>query len=385
MATFKKEDSGKWSFRATTGSRENRKRIYRTGFKTKREAVQAASSIESSMDRGQSPELSRADFPHYFNSWINTFKIGKHSASTDRWYKTAAGYIEEYFSGTPIGKINRVSYQQFIDWLGTTPRGKFKKPLSKSTVSRVNAYVRTVVKDAIEDGAIARDFTRRVELGGREGKPESEKYLSLADFHNVIKLAKHRADMRHMADYVLIFQAYTGARYEEALGLSWDRVDFDNMTVKFDRSWNYKSRKQFNSFGGLKNDPSYRTIAISQTLADVLRRLQVEQTLMFQAQKFKDPDNLVFRNANHRMGDNAGANDTLRRLCVASNTKNVITTHGLRHTHGSVLIYEGVDLLSVSRRLGHGNIQTTADTYVHEIDEMKARDDKKITDILDKV
>ena len=59
-----------------------------------------------------------------------------------------------------------------------------------------------------------------------------------------------------------------------------------------------------------------------------------------------------------------------------------ITFHGLRHTHASVLLYKGVSVLSVSRRLGHSNITTTQSTYLHIIKELQSQDQDKIVSIL---
>ncbi|WP_420844682.1 tyrosine-type recombinase/integrase [Lacticaseibacillus parakribbianus] len=49
----------------------------------------------------------------------------------------------------------------------------------------------------------------------------------------------------------------------------------------------------------------------------------------------------------------------MRVLSERAKTRNTIITHGLRHTHGSILIHAGIDVLSVSKRLGHKNLQTT--------------------------
>ena len=49
--------------------------------------------------------------------------------------------------------------------------------------------------------------------------------------------------------------------------------------------------------------------------------------------------------------------------------------HGLRHTHASVLLYKGVNVQSVSQRLGHADIQTTLDHYAHVLKEMEERDE----------
>lgn len=61
-----------------------------------------------------------------------------------------------------------------------------------------------------------------------------------------------------------------------------------------------------------------------------------------------------------------------------------VTFHGLRHTHASVLLYQGVSVLSVSKRLGHSSITTTQATYLHIIKELEAKDTDQILKILDR-
>ena len=60
-----------------------------------------------------------------------------------------------------------------------------------------------------------------------------------------------------------------------------------------------------------------------------------------------------------------------------------ITFHGLRHTHASILLFKGVSVLSVSKRLGHSNITTTQSTYLHIIKELETKDQNKIINIID--
>ncbi|WP_156321639.1 tyrosine-type recombinase/integrase [Lacticaseibacillus saniviri] len=89
-----------------------------------------------------------------------------------------------------------------------------------------------MVKDAQEDGITDIDFTRKITLVGTAGKDASEKFLNLADFNKLIALAKSRANIKAITEYMIVTQAYTGMRFEEVLGLSWDRIDFDNLTIK---------------------------------------------------------------------------------------------------------------------------------------------------------
>ena len=70
---------------------------------------------------------------------------------------------------------------------------------------------------------------------------------------------------------------------------------------------------------------------------------------------------------------NSTVNDILARYCKRANIP-VITIHGLRHTHASVLLFAGVSIASVARRLGHSSMTTTQKTYLHIIQELENRD-----------
>ena len=70
---------------------------------------------------------------------------------------------------------------------------------------------------------------------------------------------------------------------------------------------------------------------------------------------------------------NSTANNVLARRCKSAEVP-VITIHGLRHTHASLLLFAGVSIASVARRLGHASINTTQKTYLHIIQELENQD-----------
>lgn len=70
---------------------------------------------------------------------------------------------------------------------------------------------------------------------------------------------------------------------------------------------------------------------------------------------------------------NSTINNRLEKLCKKSNV-NVITIHGLRHTHASLLLFGGVSIASVAKRLGHSSMNTTEKTYLHIIQELENQD-----------
>ncbi|WP_238316016.1 tyrosine-type recombinase/integrase [Nosocomiicoccus massiliensis] len=78
---------------------------------------------------------------------------------------------------------------------------------------------------------------------------------------------------------------------------------------------------------------------------------------------------------------NSTINDYLKRKCKDAGIP-VISIHGLRHTHASLLLFAGVSIASVSRRLGHSNITTTQQTYLHIIRELENKDNHKMMQFL---
>lgn len=70
---------------------------------------------------------------------------------------------------------------------------------------------------------------------------------------------------------------------------------------------------------------------------------------------------------------NSTVNGILARYCKQAEMP-VISIHGLRHTHASILLFAGVSIASVARRLGHSSMNTTQKTYLHIIQELENRD-----------
>ena len=74
---------------------------------------------------------------------------------------------------------------------------------------------------------------------------------------------------------------------------------------------------------------------------------------------------------------NSTINNLLQRYCEELDIP-VISVHGLRHTHASLLLFAGVSIASVAKRLGHADMTTTQQTYLHIIQELENKDNSKI-------
>ena len=168
---------------------------------------------------------------------------------------------------------------------------------------------------------------------------------------------------------LIYFIANTGLRFAEAIGVTPNDLDKRNLTVNITKTWDYKNMNG-GAFIPTKNPMSVRTVKITQHLFTILEN----------ASQGRDADYPIFIERGKRIF-NSTINDRLKVLCKKADIP-VISVHGLRHTHASILIYEGVSLPIVSARLGHSKTSTTQDVYTHIIKEMQAKDDDKIIGVL---
>lgn len=355
MASFTKRGST-WYYMINNYVDGKRKPISKGGFKTKKEAQIAAAEVELSLKKGKQVIVKEKSFAEYFKEWIDLYKSNKHINTFNR-YSNSYERIKEYFNDKPIQKITRAEYQRFLNDYGN---GK-----SKETVRKLNTHIRGCVLDAIEEGYISIDFTRKIEFSGTvPSKTSDEKHLDYEESILLYNELFKRLSTRTSTYHLILLGLVSGLRYGELTGLTTDCFDFKNNTLSVYRAWDYK---RGSGFGSLKNEKSKRIISID-------KKVMLEFKKLILAMPANEYNLIFYRPTAIKTVTNEGANKVLRSTLDALEIDN-ITMHGLRHTHASVLLYKGANIHSVSKRLGHADIQTTLDHYAHVLKEMEVRDE----------
>lgn len=141
-------------------------------------------------------------------------------------------------------------------------------------------------------------------------------------------------------------------RFSEELALTPKDFDFVHQMLSINKTWNYKGD---GGFLPTKNQSSMRKIQLDW------------QTIIQFSQLVKEfpEDKPIFVNTKGKIY-NSTVNTVLTRLCKKANVP-IISIHGLRHTHESLLLFAGVSIASVALRLGHVSMTTTQKTYLHII------------------
>jgi len=291
-------------------------------------------------------------FHEYFADWMEMYKQGAVRPITYQKYLMTHRRLVELVPTLKIDELDKRNYQSLIN--------DYAKTHEKQTTMDFHHHLKSAVLDAIDDGLLSTDPTRKVIIKGKPASAKKPKYLSQ---HELKSLLSHLdlADEPSW-DWFILLVAKTGIRFSEALAITPSDFDFDGQKIRITKTWNYKYAD--GGFAETKNQSSRRTLQMDQLLSNQFSKLVQDLPR----------DNPIF--AKGRVF-NSTANNRLKTLCKKAGVP-VISIHSLRHSHASALIFAGVSIASIAKRLGHSSIATTQETYLHIIQELENQDNGKI-------
>lgn len=252
----------------------------------------------------------------------------------------------------------------------------------KSTVIKFNNHIRASLKDAVEEGLILFDPTRKAVIKGKESdKTKNDKFLDYGDFKRLMELAEKGIDPHYASPIMVVVAGATGMRFAELLGTTWNDINFEDEIIDIHKTWNYK----MNCWGKTKNESSVRKIKIDFHTTQLLKEYKKAQKELFDKLEVQNPEQFIFYNSQNGLISNNAVTKYLRKKLSEIGVTKKFTLHGLRHTHASVLLYQGCDTIYVSKRLGHSSLDTTITTYLHIIKELDNKNDEMIDSVFDKI
>jgi len=245
--------------------------------------------------------------------------------------------------------------------------GKILKPkqyYKDSYVSSIYSPLYRLFQYAISQGWI-KDNPCTNAIKPRKNKSIKKPPLEIEQIKDII----NKTHIFSVYNAIIQFQIYTGMRIGETLALTWNDIDFDNLTININKTINYINQEF--QVGPPKTDNGYRTIGINKTVLHILELVKQDQNIRKKDLEDVYMDkNLVFSN---EIGDYIRRNSVNNHLKVIKKGTNYeyITVHFLRHANATLLLNSGVDLKMVSAHLGHNDIQTTANIYADVLSSQK--------------
>lgn len=290
-------------------------------------------------------------FCDYYKKWISVYKEGAIKKSTMDKYKLTSKWIDQLVPFLKVSEINRITYQEILN--------KYAEGHERQSTMDFHHQLKAAILDAVDEGIINRDPTRKAIIKGKTPREKKDKYLNQFELQKLISDLNLKNVINY--DWLIYLIAKTGIRFSEALAVTPKDFDFQHQSLNIDKTWNYKD---CGGFEQTKNKSSERKVQLDwQTViqfSELIKGLDENEPIFIKEKIY-----------------NSTINDILKKHCINVSIP-VISIHGLRHTHASILLYAGVSIASVAHRLGHASMSTTQKTYLHIIQELENTDIDKI-------
>ena len=384
-----------WSYYFDTATiAGKRQKKEKGGFRTKKEAEAAlAKAMAEYSTAGVSFEPSTISVADYLEYWMTTYVNTELTDNTQHSYDCIIRtHILPEIGSYRLAALQPATIQALIN-------KKKEEGYSKSTLNVIMAILSGALDRAVEPLQYIRSNPcDRVKIG-KVNRPKRDRIIvSREQYLQILEMFPFGS-----WEHILIQLGWNcGLRIGEALGLTWDCVDFAAGTINIEKQL-IQPKNDF-----ILKEPKYnsiRKIAMGNTIASLLRaekRRQAENELQYgefyttytvpspiaanrSTLKATEKGNPAFGSRIHLIctQDNGCTISKSRVTGMTKKIKEIIPGfdyHSLRHSHATILVSSGVNFKAVQQRLGHKNIATTLNTYAHFTDDMS----KEAADVFEK-
>lgn len=345
--TFREKDKGVQlilSYKDKTGRWKQKSK---QGFATKGEAKKyqdiLLDSVKEEMENNTPEELKDITLKQLKEMYLaDSVQLRKNSVVA---FNTAYKRFIQY-NDIPVVSISYFTISQTISEL---------KNLNPNTFNGYINHMKRLFKHAVKPLKIIKENPFD-DIKPMKSVKSKRKALNKAQYEQLFS-ALHQKNYNHYM--IAVISLYTGLRYSEALGLTWDCVDLKNKEMTIEKQWT------LDGFGPLKTENSYRTIPIPDELLNIL--IHHKKMAIFTLDRrvcfpYKGTSATAFNNSCKKI---TGLN---------------MSHHWLRHTYGTSLLAKGFDLCSVAALLGD-TVETVSKTYLHFTDDLRAEAKKSIENV----
>lgn len=244
--------------------------------------------------------------------------------------------------------------------------------LSPSTVRKYHNLISTVLDQAVKEGLVPFNVADRT-MKPKAEKPEVQ-YFQPEQIAAIRGALEGEPIKWKTITHLLLI---TGARRGEILALKWECIDFDRNQIHICNSVSYRPDVGIR-VESPKTETSIRFVALPAETMKLLRQYRAWQSAeRLRLGEYYQDQGLVFSQDNGQPMHPDSVNRWLNKFSARHDLPH-INPHAFRHTMASLLLYNHVDNVSVSKRLGHAQVSTTSNIYAHVIEQA----DQKNADIL---
>ena len=341
------------------GKRRERKR---SGFASLKEAQRELLKLKAAMLDNNHLQVDKNEMSlsQWIDIWYETYSKDWAISTREARKNTIDKHVKRLIGDIKLKDITKTIYvNRFLNVLKD-------EGFKAHSIRSMHATVSTALNAAVEDDIIDRNRIRSAPI---EHPQRLTNFLTPYELNVFL----HYAEKERISDYTLILLlAYTGMRSGEALGLHWSDVDFDENTVSIKRTRDVLGTRK------PKTENSVRTIKVDELVFKQLKKYRAwcAQKKFEYGEQLEDDDYVFLNNdgsMNYYKELLSIAISRIYRNMKKDNVKiNTITGHGLRHTHATILLSQGVPVKTVADRLGN-TPETLLETYAHTFEELEEK------------
>ena len=341
---------------------------------TKKEAEIELAKFVADVQNGMVTEGKSLKFSEFTEIWKRDYGSKELAPSTyKRYCRMLETRLLPYFGHFYVNKIKPTDIMQFYDLLSKDTQlvrkkdndgNKTLKPLSGKTILEHHRLLRAMLHKAVYWQVIVSNPAERVQPP--KAKKPKRKYYDDDQCKILLENLEQLDEEQIKYKTAIILTVFTGVRLGELMGLEWNDIDFRNGIVSINRSSQYLA--DTGVFTKVpKTESSIREVAIPDFVISLLEeyKLWYEEQKSLYGELWIDSNRLFVQADGKPMHPSTISKWFVK--FIGQIGLPVINFHGLRHTNATLLIAQNIDVAVVAARLGHAQITTTFNFYVHPI------------------
>ncbi|MDW7670801.1 MAG: site-specific integrase [Bacillota bacterium] len=346
------------------GGRSRHKKIING---TQQDAIRYEQEKSQQKDRaGGILEPSKITVKEFLKKWVDEVKSQQIKESSLRVYRSLIkNHINPNIGHIPVSKLNAVQIQSFYN--------DMRQETTADNVRYAHTILTGAMKHAIKWNLTLYNPTESAVLPKVDSKEPTE-WMSKEEAQTF-----HKAIKGHQCETLFKMLLFTGMRPGEALALTWDNLNIDRKTITIVHTLARREGGEW-ELTTPKTKASKRTLPLSDDLVKSLKIHQKEQELAKGIGYYSGHHFIFATPSGAPLNHKKDVRKEYKKILAEAGIRE-LSVYALRHTCATLLLEAGVDVKTVSERLGHADIITTLNKYVHVTEGMQ----QKATDLMAKI
>lgn len=328
-------------------------------FATKDKARAAKAATETDRNRGDLQTTSETTLHEYLRRHLRSRRDVRPETLAEYQRLTERYTLQHFSARLKLSDVTPARLTKFVEWLMQDGRGTRGGDLSNRAIRNIIGPLTKALRHAAATGELRHDPAAHLTIPKRyveyteqaDGEDADVRHYEPEQVAAIVSMAREP----YATWFALL--ASTGLRVSESLGLRWRDVDLGSEpTVSVRRRW------RLGRFDAPKSTAGRRTVAIDRALADRLAACRGVAA----------GDDLVFASRTGRPLDADNVRSRVLRPLAEEAGASVTGFHAFRHYYASEMIARGVNVVALSKALGHSSPSVTLNVYSHVLKDRGA-------------